>query len=482
MTPRVLVVSYSGQLRDELAARAVAARCDVGRAKGVEEALAFITRHPIDAVICHVTGPGAKARALAERLRKEESDACIILVGPELRAECVAALLRAGALDYLTLPLRRDRLEQALREGLEVRRSFIQVRKLSATLRHMNEELARDRDQLQQWNRNLGLLNQLGQSISATLETEEIVRTVGPRLGEMLPFEMVGIVWLQPERVWIHAPGEAMRSREVLLARARRFAKRVPGAAVRSDARDPAADAPDAPEILEVPLQAADQPLGLIHLARRKGGSFDQHERELVKAVATSLALALRNAEAHSHVQKLALRDALTGLLNRRALWNILNRRFRETERYGTPLCLIMADLDHFKVVNDRFGHLTGDLLLKEVARLLTRFVRAVDVVARYGGEEFAVVLPGTDLSQGLVLANRVREAIARHAFLAEGVPVTLAVSMGVARIPDQRIGSVEHLIAAADQALYQAKAQGRNRVEALNKAEVAQVHVRLGR
>jgi len=482
MTPQVLVVSYSGQLRDELAAHAVAAGCQVARAKGVAEALAFITRQPIDAVICHVTGPRAKARTLVERLREEESDACIILVGPDLRAESVARLLKAGALDYLTIPLRRDRVERALSEGLEIRRSFIQVRKLSATLREINEELARDRDQLRQWNRNLGLLNQLGQSMSATLETEEIVRTVGPRLAEMLPFEMVGIVWLQPERIWIHAPGEALNSPEVLLARARRFAEHVSGTAVRTEPRGPVAGAPDAAEMLEVPLQAASEPLGLIHLARRKGKSFDQHECELVKAVATSLALALRNAEAHRHVQKLALRDALTGLLNRRALWNILNRRFRETERYGMPLCLIMADLDHFKVVNDRLGHLAGDLLLKEVARLLTRFVRAVDVVARYGGEEFAIVLPGTELFQGMVLANRVREAIARHAFLADGVPVKLAISMGVARIPDPRIDSLEDLIAAADQALYRAKAQGRNRVEALNEVAVAQVPGRLGR
>jgi diguanylate cyclase (GGDEF)-like protein len=181
-------------------------------------------------------------------------------------------------------------------------------------------------------------------------------------------------------------------------------------------------------------------------------------------------------------VQRLALRDALTGLRNRRALANILRRRFLETERYGTPLCLIMADLDHFKSVNDCHGHLAGDLLLKQVAQMLTRSVRAVDVVTRYGGEEFAIVLPETELSQGMILANRVRDAVARHTFFAEGVPVKLAVSMGVARIPDQRINSLNQLVAGADQALYLAKTLGRNRVEALHEVAVAQVPVRLGR
>jgi len=172
-------------------------------------------------------------------------------------------------------------------------------------------------------------------------------------------------------------------------------------------------------------------------------------------------------------VQKLALHDPLTGLLNRRALSNILGRKFRETERYGTPLALIMADLDDFKGVNDRYGHPAGDALLKEVARLLSQSVRAVDIVTRYGGEEFAIVLPGTELAPALVLAERVREEIARHRFHVDDVAVQLACSMGVARIPDPSITSLEQFISAADRALYQAKARGRNCVAWMGDAGV---------
>lgn len=478
MHPHVLVVSRSVETGTRLQARAVQAGFRVSVARTEEAALREVRRQPVDAVLCTVAGQGTRALALLERLREEESDACVIMVGPDLRAARVAAFLRAGAFDYLTTPLRRGRLERSLREGLDIRRSFMQVRDLSDTLKRMNEELARDRDRLRQWNRNLGLLNQLGQAISGSLNADEIVKTVGPRLGQMLEFDLMGIVWLQPERVWVHAPASqsaapqddpaAQEARQFLQARGRCLVALdqatarvvpVPGRDVGPLGRPV--------EVLDVPLLIANQPVGLLHVQRRAGRPFAADEAELAKAVAMSLALALRNADAHSQVQKLALRDGLTGLLNRRALANILARKFSETERYGTPLCLVMADIDHFKTLNDRLGHLAGDHLLKEIAALFSRSVRAVDVVARYGGEEFAIILPRTDLVQALILANRVRETVAQHPFTVEGHCVALSVSMGVARIPDPNIRTMEQLVAMADRTLYQAKAQGRNRVEA---------------
>ena len=481
----VLIVCREPAVRQMLVGRVSAAGYDPVVAGSGRQALALIADAAVDAVICHLTGGGQAARRFVEQIREQESDACILLVGADLGADRVARLLRTGAFDYLTVPFRRLRFERALAEGLEVRRSFIHVRELSMSLQHSNEQLAQDRDRLRLWNRNLGLLNRLGYSIAGTLDAERIAFIVGPLLEEMLPFERAAIVWVHPERVWIHTPHAAPdskdvisagdRVREFLLARAHRAVRTLERPATP---RDPfGADSPmgEAQEIIDVPLTVADQPLGVLHLARLPGEAFNQYERELMQAVSTSLALALRNAEVHSQVQKLALKDPLTGLLNRRAFSNILVRKFRETERYNTPLSLIMMDLDYFKGVNDRFGHPAGDALLKEIAHLLAQSVRAVDIVARYGGEEFAIVLPGTDLSQAMILAERVREAIARHKFVIEGVPIRLACSMGVARIPDSRLSSLEHFVSAADRALYQAKALGRNRVEAVDDAGVTQ-------
>ena len=117
-----------------------------------------------------------------------------------------------------------------------------------------------------------------------------------------------------------------------------------------------------------------------------------------------------------------------------------------------------MAELDHFKNINDRFGHPTGDTLLKEVASLIVGAVRSVDIVARYGGEEFAIILPHTDLSQARVLAERLRRTLERHIFVLSDEKLRITTSLGLARIPCSGITKPEDWIAAADQALYRAK------------------------
>ena len=217
--------------------------------------------------------------------------------------------------------------------------------------------------------------------------------------------------------------------------------------------------------VIELPLMAAKRLAGLIRLECAPGAPFEPSQVELVKTIATSLALALRNAEVHNYVQNLAITDGLTNLLNRRAFSNIFAREFKEAERYCTPLCLVMADIDHFKQVNDKFGHMVGDRLLTELAGIITRSARAVDVITRYGGEEFALILPRTDLPQASIMANRIRVAVERHPFEINGSTIRLTISMGIARIPHPHIVTADEAVASSDATLYRAKSKGRNRV-----------------
>jgi diguanylate cyclase (GGDEF)-like protein len=328
-------------------------------------------------------------------------------------------------------------------------------------------------------------MNELSQALAGTLEADEIVRMAGDRLAQVLHIDLLGLLWLQPRRIRIHAvapleEGLAAQVRESLLAAADRY--NLPskssitieaGRRVQGRNNGTTIDRPRhrllawPTETIEVPLMVSTEQLGVMCLLRLNGEPFDNYEVELIKAVMTSLALALRNAEAHSQVQNLAITDGLTNLLNRRAFSNILTREFKEAERYRTPLCLIMADLDHFKLVNDRFGHLVGDRLLKEVAALIGEAVRSVDVVTRYGGEEFAIILPRTDVAQATILANRIREAIEREGFSVNGSKVSFTISMGIVQVPDPQVKTVEEFVTMADALLYQAKTRGRNRVEA---------------
>jgi two-component system, cell cycle response regulator len=158
-----------------------------------------------------------------------------------------------------------------------------------------------------------------------------------------------------------------------------------------------------------------------------------------------------------------ALRDGLTGIFNRRYFEDRLQSEFSFAVRHGVALALLFLDLDHFKRVNDTQGHLVGDNVLKEFAKVVTRTSRVEDVVCRYGGEEFAVVCRDTDLMKASVLGERIRHDIAAHGFLTEAQLLQITVSVGIAALPDATIQTPESLVAAADEALYQAKERGRN-------------------
>jgi diguanylate cyclase (GGDEF)-like protein len=169
---------------------------------------------------------------------------------------------------------------------------------------------------------------------------------------------------------------------------------------------------------------------------------------------------------ANAELQRLTVVDPLTGLLNRRALGNVLRREMDRSRRHRHDLAVIMFDLDHFKRVNDQHGHAAGDAVLRHVAAVATRSVRGTDAVARYGGEEFVIVGPETEWGEAMELAERVRAAVSSSPTAWEGRPLTVTASFGVAMLSAQD-ADADAVIQRADRALYAAKAAGRNRVVA---------------
>ena len=226
---------------------------------------------------------------------------------------------------------------------------------------------------------------------------------------------------------------------------------------------------PEYPSLLLHPLEAHGEALGVLCVGHREHRAFDPPAVafcEILSQQAGQAILQLRNLQ---ELRRLATSDGLTGLANRRAFFERLEAEVSRCRRYPNPLSLALVDVDHFKRVNDRYGHPAGDEVLRRVAQTLRELARETDLVARYGGEEFAMLLPSTDEAGAAALAERVRKGIERMEVTWEGRPIPVAASLGVATLQGEA-DTGEALVSRADQALYAAKETGRNRVVAFSE------------
>jgi diguanylate cyclase (GGDEF)-like protein len=216
-------------------------------------------------------------------------------------------------------------------------------------------------------------------------------------------------------------------------------------------------------DLRTIPLSAHGETSGLLIVAVPPGERLRGEVIDAVVAIADVLALALVSAAAFEEVERQATTDGLTGVWNRRSLDHRLQEAVARVRRNGQPLCVILTDVDHFKSVNDTWGHGTGDDVLKGVAQVLVSCARTTDVVGRLGGEEFVVVCEGTDLSGALIVAERMRTAIKARVFQTAKGPLSVTSSFGVALLA---VDDTDHaVLERADQHLYRAKQLGRDRV-----------------
>src|SRR5579872_2460753 len=213
---------------------------------------------------------------------------------------------------------------------------------------------------------------------------------------------------------------------------------------------------------MSIPLVSFGQTLGVLVLDTAKPGAFHVNDTQSLESVADICATAIQNANYVERVKQLAYLDGLTGIFNRRFFELRIIEEIERARRYGTGMAVIMADIDQFKKLNDEFGHLLGDEVLRQVSSLFHQQLRKIDVVCRYGGEEFAILLTQTNAQHALGVAEKLRRLVEGWQF--PGVPRTVTLSAGVAAFPDHGT-TRDELIRAADTGLYAAKQAGRNRV-----------------
>ncbi|MCW8825795.1 MAG: GGDEF domain-containing protein [Gammaproteobacteria bacterium] len=208
-------------------------------------------------------------------------------------------------------------------------------------------------------------------------------------------------------------------------------------------------------------LELMNREIGTLEFSR--SNRFEEDQLEIIEYLLSAALYPLNNAIEYFKALKLAQRDPLTGISNRLALDETLEREINRSQRYDLPLSMMVIDLDHFKKINDSYGHSTGDLVLKEAVNCIERALRVSDQVFRFGGEEFVVLLTDTDIESSHVVAERIRTCIKSSPIINNEMEIYFSASIGIAELGDS--DTEQSLFDHADSALYQAKSEGRDRV-----------------
>jgi diguanylate cyclase (GGDEF)-like protein len=440
-----------------------------------EEARRLLQTEQYDLLVTDLVMPGRDGLQLLRDAHEfDPALEAIILTGYGSLDNAIQAL-RLGAFDYLQKPIDLDIFIHTVERALEQRRLRLANRDLIAELRAAKVRLERQRAS------ELERIEQIGRALATNLQREQIVELLQQALlsNDDYGCEAVALLAWNNQEVYSNL---AVRSRHKLAGQVVEDI-RTRMLDLARDAGGPGQDAilPETnlgtsdkargeaenlrPLVLcdseRLPVQG--MPMGVLATWAVDRGSISVECRRVFHILAGQAALALDGIALFEQVRDLAHRDGLTRLFNHLYFMDLLESEVRRARRYRRAVSLLFVDIDHFKGVNDRFGHQAGDQVLVKLARMFEECVRDTDLVGRYGGEEFVVLLPESSEREGGLLAERLRTMVEAHAFEVDGARALITLSIGVASFFPEHAGSGDDLVRAADDALLRAKAAGRN-------------------
>lgn len=323
----------------------------------------------------------------------------------------------------------------------------------------------------------LNTIHQVVSIISASLDMEETVSTILKQIHRIIPYETGSVQLLRGDFLTVIGADGFEDNKEICKMQfkypetdslsTKALQEKIPILSHNVPRDFPSFSHPGkGPAVLSwlgIPLIGHGENIGLMTLDGYKKDNFTNHHRELAQTIGDNISIALENSMLHERAYKMAMEDGLTGIGNRHRFQMEGRFLFESAIRSGSPLSLAMLDIDHFKRVNDRYGHDKGDLVLQKIAGICSQELRVIDLIARYGGEEFVLVLPETNKSEAFTAIDRLRQIIGKSVY--PDIDQNVTISAGVySAIPVQN-EKINHFVTNADKALYKAKNNGRNKV-----------------
>ncbi|MBW7934194.1 MAG: diguanylate cyclase [Gemmatimonadaceae bacterium] len=484
---RVLVVDDDEGVRRAAADALRDVGCEVREADSAAAMRAQLAAWDTTLLLLDAALPDAEGTKLLQELRAADAtrELPVLMLASRLPDDLTELALGLGAADVLRKPFRPRELVARVQAQL---RAYAVLRGTQDALREAEEEINRIREDSENRRKLVDILHE----VTGDLSSDEIYHILARRVARALALSRCSVILARPgDKVGVVATAfddPSLRNYEINLEgypeiRAALehghpvLVEDLHTSPLYEDLRrEWAANGMQIPirSVIALPFTLGKVQAGVFFLRRMVNEPpLTNEDVEFADSVIKAAVAAIHRAQViettkadNARLEVLAHTDPLTQVLNRRALTVRLASELERARRYDSMLTLLMVDLDHFKRVNDTYGHLVGDEVLREVATLLQNEVRSVDVVARYGGEEFVVVLPETSLVGATTFAERIREHVAATPFAASLVePLRLTASVGVSAYPSATVNSVDDLFARADEALYRAKADGRNRV-----------------
>jgi len=449
----ILVLDDERTIRETLAAILEDEGYKVTTAGKGKEAIEEAKKATFNLAIVDFKLPDMDGLLVVNALKEINPELYVLMITAYATMETTIKALRGGAYDFILKPFEPDYIELVIKKALEKQR-------LTAERDELLKNLQIEKGKLE-------IILQIGQTMNAILNSDALTNFLVTKVSEVAGAEKVSLVLVDKSNGKLYIKSARGLRPEVIENTQIKIGEGIVGWVVaketpllvtdiEKDARTLQENRPGykTKSFLSLPLKVKDRVIGVFNLADKVSGEvFTEDDLKFLSVIINQAAIQLEKVELYEEASHSAITDPVTGIFNHRYFQEHLTEEISRAERYLHPLSLLMVDIDSFKSYNDKYGHQTGDFILREIAQAMKINLRKVDVISRYGGEEFTIILPETKAEQAYIVAEKIRKKVET---------IGLTISIGVAEY--QKTMDKDKLIKEADEALYQAKREGKNK------------------